>query len=36
MTKEEFKNSLTHPKLPKMTLEQIVKTEQAIIKIVGK
>ena len=26
----KFKESLTHPKLPKMTLKQIVKTEQEV------
>lgn len=34
MNKEKFKESLTHPKLPKMTLDKIVKTEKAVINFV--
>ena len=28
---EKFRQSLRHPKLPKMTLEQIVVTENSVI-----
>ena len=31
---EKFRESLTHPKLPKMTLQQIASTEAAVIKFV--